>query len=82
MRAGVSSGPAVCARRDKQNAIVCGDHRGVSGVKIGGVIELVRASRTEAVRVVRAPALAAASPEHVERVGERRGGAEEVVAAR
>jgi len=47
-----------------------------------GVIELVRASRREAVGVVRAPALTAVSPEHVERVGARRGGAEEVVAAR
>ncbi|KAG2655879.1 hypothetical protein PVAP13_1KG042154 [Panicum virgatum] len=36
VRAGVSSGPAVCARRDERNAIVCGDRRGVSGVKIGG----------------------------------------------
>jgi hypothetical protein len=35
-RVGVSSGSAVCARRDEQNAIVCGDHRGVSGVEIGG----------------------------------------------
>jgi len=47
-----------------------------------GVIELVRASRREAVGVVRAPALTAVSPEHVERVGVHRGGAEEVVAAR
>ena len=46
VRAGVSSGPAVCAHRDERNAIVCGDRRGVSGVKIGGVIELVRASRS------------------------------------
>ena len=82
VRAGVSSGPAVCARRDERNAIVCGDRRGVSGVKIGGgVIELVRASRREAVGVVRAPALTAVSPEHVERVGACRGGAEEVVPA-
>ena len=36
VRAGVSSGPAVCAHRDERNAIVCGDGRGVSGVKIGG----------------------------------------------
>jgi len=36
VRAGVSSGPAVCARRDERNAIVCGDRRGVSRVKIGG----------------------------------------------
>ena len=36
VRAGVSSGPAVCARRDERNAIMCGDRRGVSGVKIGG----------------------------------------------
>ena len=81
VRAGVSSGPAVCAHRDERNAIVCGDRRGVSGVKIEGVIELVRASRREAVGVVRAPALTAVSPEHVERVGARRGGAEEVVPA-
>ena len=81
--ASVSSGPAVCARRDERNAIVCGDRRGVSGVKTQdrGVIELVRASRREAVGVVRASALTAVSPEHVERVGARRGGAEEVVPA-
>ena len=36
VRAGVSLGPAVCAHRDERNAIVCGDRRGVSGVKIGG----------------------------------------------
>ena len=35
VRGGVSSGPAVCARRDERNAIVCGDRRGVNGVKIG-----------------------------------------------
>ena len=45
VRAGVSSGPAVCARWDERDAIVCGDRCGVSGVEIGGVIELVRASR-------------------------------------
>jgi len=82
VRASVSSGPAVCARRDERNAIVCGDRRGVSGVKMGGVIELVRASRREAIGVVRAPALTAVSPEHVKPAGAYRGGAEEVVAAR
>jgi hypothetical protein len=48
---------------------------------MGGVIELVRANRREAVGVVRAPALTTVSPEHVERLGARRGGAEEVVPA-
>ena len=36
VRASVSSGPAVCARWDERNAIVCIDRRGVSGVEDRG----------------------------------------------
>ena len=79
MREGVSSGPAVCASRDECNCVRRSSWREWSQDR--GVIELVRSSRREAVGVVRVPALTAVSPEHVERVGARRGGAEEVVPA-
>ena len=78
VRAGVSSGPAVCARRDECNCVRRSSWREWSQDQ--GVIELIRVSRREAVGVVRAPALTAVSPEHVKRTGAHRGGAEEVVA--